>query len=167
MALTFGGPSHSEGLVIRFPTAAGQAWIGNFHGGYGRACGILEHPNKCHVVILWRGQGYIVDPDAPQDVCMFGGAIQDFFSLPEFDAILFADDLGFETINRQGPWWRSPRISWDEIRGIRIDGATLHGEAITPIGQLWVPFTVDLRTGECRDGIYDADMRRATPIRRP
>lgn len=24
-----------------------------------------------------------------------------------------------------------------------------------------------LRTGECRDVIYDADMRRARPIRRP
>jgi len=28
--------------------------------------------------------------------------------LPEFDAILLCDELGFETIRNSGLWWRSP-----------------------------------------------------------
>lgn len=165
-ALAFGGPDHREGLVIRFCAATGT-WIGNFHGGYGRAEAVLEHPDKRHIVVLYCGQGYMVDPDAPRAVSTFGGGVQEVFSVPEFDAILFVDDLGLETINGQGLWWRSSRISWDGIRRISIDGVTLHGEAFTPVGEIWVPFTVDLRTGECRDGIYEADMRRARRVHRP
>jgi hypothetical protein len=43
-------------------------------------------------------------------------------ALPEFDAILFCDEWGFETIRNSGLWWRSPRISWDEISNIEVYG---------------------------------------------
>ena len=167
MAHTFGGPHHSEGLVVRFSSEAGEDWIGNFHGGYGRADEILEHPDRRRVIVLSCGQGYLVDPSAPEETATFGWDIHEFLSLPEFDAILFADDLGLETINKQGLWWRTPRISWDGIRNLKVDGATLYGEAFTPVGEMWAPFSVDLRTGDCTDGVYEADMRRAIPVRRP
>src|SRR6516165_6437159 len=32
--------------------------------------------------------------------------------LPEFDAILFCDELGFRNIRNSGLWWRSARFSW-------------------------------------------------------
>jgi hypothetical protein len=164
LARTFGGPQHSEGLVVRFWKATGEAWIGNFHGSHGRAEGVLDHPDKRRVVVLARGQGYVVDPDTPEDVSTFGYDFHEFFLLHEFGAILFVDDLGMEAINEGGFWWRTPRIAWDEIRRVRIEGDTLYGEASTPIGSpTWMPFTVDLRTGECKDGIYEADMRRAIP----
>jgi hypothetical protein len=41
------------------------------------------------------------------------------------------------------------------------------GEAFTPVGEMWVPFWVDLRTGECEGSVYEADMRRAIPIYSP
>ena len=98
---------------------------------------------------------------------MFGFGIHEFFVLPEFNAILFVDDLEIEAINKEGRWWRTPRIAWDGISNIKIEGDKLYGEAFTPVGTMWVPFTVDLRTGECRDGVYEADMRRATLAYRP
>lgn len=80
---------------------------------------------------------------------------------------MFCDGLGFEAINKTGRWWRSPRSSWDEIRDIRIDGTTLRGEATMPTldGSKWVPFTLDLITGRCEDGIYEQQMRRAVPVK--
>jgi hypothetical protein len=167
MAHSFGGPIHREGLVIRFVTKLGEAWVGNFHAGSVGTDGVLEHPDEQHVVVLSGGQGYIVNPDASDDVVMFGGGITEFLPLPEFDAILFSDDIRLEAINKDGPWWCSSRISWDGIRHLRAEGATIHGEAFTPIGQLWVPFSFDLRTGRCEGSIYEKEIRRAIPVRRP
>ena len=98
---------------------------------------------------------------------MFGYDIHEIFSLPEFNAILFVDDLEIDAINKEGRWWRTPRIAWDGISNIKIEGDTLYGDAFTAVGEMWVPFTVDLRTGECRDGVYEADMRRVTLVYRP
>jgi hypothetical protein len=167
LARAFGGPQHSEGVVVRFWTAKGETWVGNFHRGYGHAEGILDHPDKQRVVVLARGQGYVVHPETPEDVTMFGYGFKEFFSLPDFNAILFVDDLGMETINQEGLWWRTPRISWDGITVSKIERGKLHGEAFTPFDQVWVPFTVDLRTGDCEGSVYEADMRRAIPIPRP
>jgi len=66
-----------------------------------------------------------------------------------------------ETINKEGRWWRTPRISWDGIRHIKIEGANLYGEAFTPVGEMWVPFAVDLRTGECAGSAYEARHARS------
>jgi hypothetical protein len=158
LALAFGGPQHSEGLVVRFWTATGETWVGNFHRGFGRASGVLDHPDKQRVIVLARGQGYVVNPDDPEDVSMFGFGIHEFFALPEFNAILFVDDLEIEAINKEGRWWRTGRISWDGIRNIKIEPASLC------VGDRWVPFTVDLTTGECQDSVYEADMHRAVAV---
>jgi len=150
LARAFGGPQHSEGLVVRFWTATGETWVGNFHGYYGRASGVLDHPDKQRIIVLARGGGHVINPEAPEDVTTFGrGLFQEFHELPEFNAILFVDPLGMETIKKEGRWWCIPRISWDGISNIKIEGNTLQGEAYDPFADRWVPFTVDLRTGEC------------------
>jgi hypothetical protein len=61
----------------------------------------------------------------------------------------------------------SPAIVSKTAAFCLIEGHKLYGDALTPIGEMWVPFTVDLRTGECQDGVYEADMRRAIPIYGP
>jgi hypothetical protein len=157
MARSFGGPTRREGLVVRFFTKLGENWVGNFHGHFG-IDGVLEHPDNRLVVVLSRGQGYLVDPDTPDYVAMFGGGITEFLPLPEFDAILFTDGIRLEAINKDGPWWRSSRISGDGIRRLRNEGATIYGEAFTPLGDAWVPFSFDLRTGKCEGSIYEQSL---------
>src|SRR5262245_54535653 len=93
---------------------------------------------------------------------MFGrGLFQEFHELPDFNAIFFVDPLGIETINKVGRWWRTPRVSWDGISNIKIEGNALHGEANSLSADRWVPFTVDLRTGEMR-GQSRAQRSRVT-----
>jgi hypothetical protein len=167
---------HSEGLVVRFDPYKGESWVGNFQPGFRRSGsgsdsggweGVLEHPNGQHLIIIARGQGYVVDPETRRLVLTFSGNLQHVIPLPEFDAILFCDGLGFEAIKARGLWWRSPRISWDEIRNINVDGGVLRGEASTPTadGNRWAPFTLDLMTGRCEDGVYEHEMRGAMPFR--
>lgn len=158
---------HREGFVVRFDPEASESWVGNFQPGSGGWEGVLEHPNGQHLIVVARGQGYVVDPKAHQLVSTFSGDIQHVVPLPELGAIVLSDGLGFEAIKKDGLWWQSPRISWDEIRNIKVEGTILRGEASMPTadGNEWAPFTVDLMTGQCEDGVYKDQMRRAIPVK--
>jgi hypothetical protein len=158
-----GWSGHGEGFVVRFDPQEGRPWVGNFQPGNGSVGweGVLEHPNGKDVIVVARGQGYVVDPEAQQLVSIISGYIEHVIRLPELGAVAIFDGLGIEAINYDGRWWRTQRISWDEIRNIKVEGTILRGEASTPDGQEWAPFTVDLMTGECKDGIYEETMRGA------
>jgi len=145
-----------EGLVVRFYPDNSETWVANFQPGSSGWEGVLEHPNGKHLIVLASGQGYVVDPVAHQLVGTLSGSIQHVIELPDLEAIVFSDGLGFEAIKSDGIWWSSPRISWDEIRNIKVEGTILRGEASAPTGDgnTWMPFTLDLITGQCVDGVY-------------
>jgi hypothetical protein len=127
MAVPFGAggwtgawSGHSEGFVVRFDPGTREAWVANFQPGCGGWEGVLEHPNGKHLIVLSRGQGYVVDPLTRQLILNLSANIQHVIELPELHAVVFCDGLGFEAIKSDGIWWRSPRIAWDEIRNIRV-----------------------------------------------
>jgi hypothetical protein len=158
---------HSEGLIVRFHPNSNAHWVGNFQPGSGGWEGVLDHPDGTHVIALARGQGYVIEPAIRELVCIVPSSIQYAVDLPHLHAIVFSDGLGFEAIRSDGVWWTSPRISWDEVRVLKIEGTILRGEASSPVANSWVPFTLDLLTGQCDDGVYARDMRKAIPVRRP
>jgi hypothetical protein len=157
-----GWGGHREGFVVRFAPEGSEPWVGNFQPGTGGWEGVLEHPDGQHVIVVARGKAYTVEP-VQRTASTFSGEIQDVFALPEFGALVFSDGLRFEAIKKHGIWWQSSRISWDEIRNVEIKGAVLRGEASVPTahGNEWAPFTLDLLTGRCDDGIYQLQMGRA------
>lgn len=169
VAVPFGASAwsgHSEGFIVRFRPDTDETWVANFQPGLGGWDGVLEHPNKMDVIVLARGQGYVVDPIAQQLVHTLSASIQDVVELPDLEAIVFCDGIFFEAIKSDGIWWTSPRIAWDEIRNIKVQGTILQGEASSPMegSSMWVPFTLDLMTGRCEDGAYERDMQRARSI---
>jgi hypothetical protein len=158
---------HSEGLVIRFEPDAGEAWVGNFRRGSKGCEGALLHPNGREVVVVSRGQFFVVDPESHLLVAMGAPDIQDLIALPDLSAIVISDGIQFEAINPTGSWWRSPRISWDGLRNVRREGMALRGEAFTPLAPndgAWFPFSLDLTTGRCADAIYERQMRGASRL---
>jgi hypothetical protein len=162
---TGGWGGHREGFVVRFYPAASEPWAGNFQPGFNGWKGVLEHPNAQHLIVVACGAGYVVDPEAREVVATLAGDVQHVVPLPERDVIVFCDGLGFEAINKNGLWWRSPRISWDGIRNIIVEGTTLRGEASGLDDNWWVPFSLDLMTGRCANGIYEQQTRQAIPIK--
>lgn len=168
MAVPFGGSGHREGLVVRFNPDTAEAWVGNFQPGVIGLEGVREHPNGKHAIVVSHGQGYVVDPVTRELETILGHSIRHAIELPQLQAVVFCDGIGFEAIRRDGIWWTSPRISWDEVRNIGVEGPVLRGEAFSPCHSkdgIWVPFTLDLMTGRCEDGIYERDMRNAISIR--
>ena len=93
------------------------------------------------------------------------GDVQEVIELPSLRSIVLRDFIRFTALKADNKGWRSPRISWDGFRNIEVHGSDLLGEAYTPVEDSWVPFKLDLLTGDCPDGIYENEMTRAVPVR--
>ncbi|WP_374368853.1 hypothetical protein [Dongia sp.] len=147
---------HSEGFVVRFYPSSGAPWVGNFKPWASGAYlwhGVAEHPDGQHLIVVARGMAYLVDPENPESAKYVDANIQHVISLPELGAVLISDGLSFTAIRKDGVWWESDRISWDEFRNIRIENETLHGDASSP-DETWWPFSLDLLTGRSEGGSF-------------
>lgn len=118
------------------------------------------------IIVVAGGSGVIVDPETGEAAGRIAMQVCSVQPLPDLQVLLFSNHLWFDALGPDGWRWQSPRISWDEMQNIVIDGNVLHGEASTPTaeGHVWVPFTLDLLTGRCLDGIYEEQMRGAIRI---
>ena len=167
MAVSFrddGIPEYREGLVVRFYPRRSDAWVGNFLGGPTGCNAVLEHPNGNDVIVVARGEASVVDPENRAIRHRLAAGVEQVIELPSLEAILLRGLTDFTAIKADDTGWHSPRISWDGMRKIKVNGTQLFGEAYTPIGDAWVPFTLDLLTGGCLDGVYAKDMGRAVRI---
>jgi hypothetical protein len=70
-------------------------------------------------------------------------------------SVLFGNGLWFELLGAVGLHWRSRRISWDGMREVRLEGLRLFGEAWSPFEDCWLPFELDLCSGEFTGGSYN------------
>lgn len=152
-----------EGFVVEFRSGEADEWVGNFGGGLASYSDVCAHPDGKSLVVIARGCAYRVLPETRQMVECFGCTIVEHLAVAESgllllvtpDAIICHDALGFR--------WETDRISWDGLRGFRIEGDTLYGEAWDP-SERWAPFTVDLRDGSHTGGTYAAS--RTGPLAR-
>jgi len=163
---THGEREHREGLVVRFYPDRSEPWTGNFIGGETVCTRVLEHPNRSDVLVIAQGEASIVDPES-RTVRDRMGDIQEVIELPSLRSIVLRDFIRFTALKADNKGWRSPRISWDGFRNVRVHGRNLLGEAYTPVEDSWVPFKLDLMTGHCPDGIYEHERARALPVVSP
>ena len=145
--------THREGVVVRFFPDSGPTWVGNFQRGLTKFDDVMLHPNGSHVIIFAGGQGYTIDPDTRSLIKTWGGAVEIAIEFQDRRVIVLGDGLWFEAIGETGTLWRSKRISWDGMQGITLSEGRILGEAWNPDG-FWVPFSVDLTTGEVEGGSY-------------
>jgi len=142
--------------VIRFTPDERPAWVGNFARGLTSLDHVCEHLNGGGVLVVAGGNGYVIDPDTRAQLEEFGGQIEDVIPVPELGLLVFGNGVWFEVLDRNGLRWATPRISWDGMRDVRREGLRLLGEAWYPMAEgYWVPFEVDLATGQCTGGSYD------------
>jgi hypothetical protein len=127
---------------------------------------VLNHPNETDVIVVAQGEACVVDPEKRAVRDRIAGSIEEVISLPSLGSVIFRGLTDFTAIKADNSGWLSPRISWDGFRNIEVRKAELLGEAYTPIGDVWVPFKLDLLTGHCPDGIYEKEMARAVIVTR-
>ena len=153
-----------EGLVVRFYPRNSDPWVGNFLGGIVDYTTVLDHPNGIDVVVVAAGNTCIVDPEHQAIRDRIASDTGRVIPLSSLGLIVFQGLVDFSAVRSDNLRWTSPRISWDSFRNTDVHETKLTGEAWTPVGDAWVPFTLDLLTGCCTDGIYEIDMARALRV---
>ena len=154
-----GQSAFREGLVIRFSGTTGDSWIGNFQRGFPDGFDfVVDHPDGRHVIIIAGGTGYIVDPGLRRQTHLFGGGVDFAQDVQGLGLVVFSDGVSFGAIDAGGTRWRSEQVSWDGIRNIVVDDATLRAEAWSPIPDRWHPFELNLLTGATSGAIYGLQM---------
>jgi hypothetical protein len=144
-----------EGYVVRFRPDASASWVGNFQPGLSSFQDVLRHPNGREFLVIAGGHGYIVDPHDRAKREYFGAQIEIAVQAPELNNIVFGNGFWLESLGPDGWQWRSGRISWDGMRELRCDGLQLLGQAWSPLENCWLPFALDLRSGEFTGGSYN------------
>jgi hypothetical protein len=155
-ALSFPEPdAFSEGLVITFTASHGERWTGNFARGFGSLDIVRDELGPRATIVVASGAAYLVDVDlkTASDITWPADYVEYVASQK---AIIIGNGLWFESIGPTGTLWRSRRISWDGMRSLQHDGNELRGEAYSPMGPPdWVPFRVQLASGDVKGGSYN------------
>jgi hypothetical protein len=146
----------SEGFVVQFIPEDGAAWTGNFAEGPFRdlLSSVHNHPDGKRVIVQARGMVWAIDPNTPETAELLNNWTSFVLEAPEFKRVILGTLVSFMGIGPDGPQWKSKRISWDGFQSLAIEGHYLKGESWTPIDQKWVPFRLNLLTGEHEGGAY-------------
>jgi hypothetical protein len=141
-----------EGYVVKFNTADGAEWVGNF---------ATFNPNGLNAVFTELGEqavfvvagsvGYLVDVRTKSLVREIGFDIGHCWFDDGLQAFVVSNGLWFEAFDADGQRWRSRRFSLDGIRNVKRQDHTITGEA-WDISQSWLPFRLSLATGEVEGG---------------
>ena len=120
--------------------------------------GIWAMPDPDWLCAVSGGYAYLIDTAAPERFVHLryrpvlevlpvhttsGGVTQSLHG----GLILFVGHVSILAWGRDGEAWESPRLSWEGLTGLRIEGDTLHGLGWDMKTDKDVPFALDLRTG--------------------
>lgn len=143
-----------EGVVVQFIRADGSAWVGNFSPGLGGVTDVRAHPDGRRVIVVARGDVWIVDADA-ETAERVAVAVEAIWPVEEPAGIVMSRQVAFIRLGAKGIVWRTRRLSWDGFSEVRLKGAQLTGLAWNPMGNTWKPFEVNLATGASTGGSFD------------
>lgn len=151
-----GKGSHQEGFVVEFTPEHGPVWVGNFQRGGGRLETVLLSRDGATMTVIARGRAYVVGLHSQRMLAAFGDRIRQVIELPE--CFIFSDDLRLEARDGGRLLWQSRDLSCDGLDDFQIDGNFLVGNAFDPGDDVWIPFKVDIATGEATGGACPPDL---------
>ncbi|MFL5742598.1 MAG: hypothetical protein ACJ75B_20410 [Flavisolibacter sp.] len=150
-----GKPFYSEGFVVRFYKSDGSEWVANFKPGWTAFSLAVDYPDINRIVVIAKGQGYIMTPDQELPIATFGVDIKDAIKTAG-NRIVLVDDIYMRLLEDNGTVWQSERISWDGIKDVKVQDNILSGLSYDPMDSIneWIPFSIDLDTKETTGGSY-------------
>lgn len=87
-----GQGKHREGFVVEFLPAGEHAWTGNFQPGVTGYCTVI--PQGKNLIVVARGQAYLIDPQNRELIAEFGGSIDTSLPVPAYDLFVFTTEFG-------------------------------------------------------------------------
>jgi hypothetical protein len=148
-------PFYSEGFVVRFYRSDGSDWVANFKPGRTGCSLVVDYPDTNRIIVIAKGQGYIMTPDQQQPIDTFGIDISHAIET-EDNKLVLVDDIYVRLLEDKGTVWQSERISWDGIKDVKLEDCMLTGLSYDPMDSIyeWIPFSINLDTKEITGGSY-------------
>jgi hypothetical protein len=147
----------SEGVAVAFEPRSGGAWTGNFAPGMGGVSDVQPHPDRRRVLVFAAGDAWEVDAETRSAELVLEGVM----ALWPVDApnglVVDQDGLSFARLGPGGVVWRTRRLSWDGFSSVQVGDGGIRGVAWDAVSDGWLPFEVDLATGESRGGSFGED----------
>jgi len=117
--------------------------------------GLWAMPDPDWLCAISGGYAYLIDTAAPERfVHLRYRPVLEVLAVRAGDAqsaradlILFVGHVSVLAWGREGEAWESPRLSWEGLTGLRIEGNTLHGLGWDMKTDKDLPFALDLKTG--------------------
>lgn len=146
-----------EGTVVRLHSNTGQTWIANLQRGIEGITDAFAHPDGRRVVVLSRGDLWLLDPDN-RSAESAGVAIEAAWLVSAPSGFVFSrQGFAFLRLAPEGILWHTRRLSWDGFDAVELTSTHIRGKAWNAIDDLWNDFEVDLVTGRSTGGGFDLD----------
>jgi hypothetical protein len=143
-------------LLLMVRPAEGGAFLATCALGFrdvSMPSGVFACPNADEMCAVAGGYAYVVDTQRPERCTQIPlRPVADVKVAPEAVLLVF---VGFHSLVAWGAGgfaWETRRVSWEGVRVTEIEGGVLKGFGWDMMTDREVPFTVDLRTGECQGG---------------
>lgn len=163
-----GRGTYREGFVVEVQSDTGGKWVGNFQPGLSDFSSVYCYPNGADFIVISGGQAYVIDPESRRLLETFGGRIATVIELPASDSmlsqnrILFQSEQCFLAYGPSGLLWHQ-EILWNGTRLLRVDGENLTGEFHCPAQSSWIPFKLNVTTGEIQMEKQSPSKQQARP----
>jgi hypothetical protein len=151
-----GKAEYSECFVVQFFPNTRPAWIGNFASGWSASSltGVYDCFEGPRALVISGGSVWDVDPENPASSKEIDTWTKSVIEVPEHKRLVLVNLISFLGVGPEGLAWKSRRISLDGFRALSVADQFLAGESWTPIDEKWVPFRLNVLTGEHEGGAY-------------
>lgn len=142
-----GIPFYSEGFVVRFFTADGNEWVGNFETGWTQLNSVIELSECSYLFVFAGGTCYVMNPDNQTPIEVFGVGFQNILNADQGRVVL-PEQCDLTILEPNGTHWETKRISLDGLRNVVVGEniVTGLGYEIDGSGDGWYPFEYDLNS---------------------
>jgi hypothetical protein len=156
---------YQEGVVVEIIPDKSSNWLANFQPGQSEFSGVYQHPNQNDLIIISRGQGYIINPENRELLESFGGCISEVINLSDFSCIFFVDDFRLLCYTSSGFLWQNIEISWNRVRKFKIKDYIFTGEFYSSKDECWQMFWLNTKTEEFNMGEFKWEYLLPKPER--
>lgn len=144
------------GVAIIVTTSEGIKWHGHFMSGNDSPNGddlCCIHPNGKSLVIVSKGSGYVVSIENPKNWIelpmrpIMGHCFDD-----ETSTLILYGFTRLYGIQGDGIVWKTKSVSWDGLKSVILKDGKVHGEGWDAPSEKFVPFDVDIISGDSNGG---------------
>jgi hypothetical protein len=145
-------------LLLHVTTADGRSWTAGVRAGgpsvASAATGIFTTPNKNRLLVVARGDAYLIDLRDPTDykALSTGVPVVAVKPVPRENVLLLATPWDVSAIGKDGVLWTTGRLAIDGLRLDESHGGWIAGVA-DPRDLEPRDFAIDLRTGKHEGGV--------------